>query len=333
MNAEDARRALSERVRPRRSIRGYSAILLPFDEGGGIDWAGFEAHVVRTLEAGLVPAVNMDTGFGPLLSPQDRATALDLVGGLCAGLDGAGMDGPDRFVAGALVDDAPGDPLDEPAYAAAMEAIAAVGGTPILFPSHGLAGVAEGELVEVHRRLGSTVDRFLGFELGEMFHPAGRIWELATFEELLDIPQLAGAKHSSLRRLPELARLDLRDRVRPEFLVLTGNDLAIDMVAYGSDYLLGLSTFAPDAFAARDAAWAAGDELGFWELNDLLQYLGQFAFRAPVPAYRHDAAMFLKLRGWIGHDLTHPGSPARPDADREVLADIAARLDALPSFC
>ena len=31
--------------------------------------------------------------------------------------------------------------------------------------------------------------------------------------------------------------------------VLTGNDLAIDMVMYGSDYLLGLSTFAPEAFA------------------------------------------------------------------------------------
>jgi dihydrodipicolinate synthase/N-acetylneuraminate lyase len=321
VTAEPEPRTLSDRVRPRRAISGYSAILLPFDEGGRIDWAGFEAHVVRTLDAGLVPAVDMDTGFGPLLSPQDRATALGIAGGLCAGADG-----PDRFVAGALVDDRPGEPFDEPAYGRAMEAIAAAGGTPIVFPSHGLAAVAEGDLVEVHRRLGATVERFLGFELGEMFHPAGRIWELGTFEAMLDIPQMAGAKHSSLRRRPELERLDLRDRVRPEFLVLTGNDLAIDMVVYGSDYLLGLSTFAPDAFAARDAAWAAGDELGFWELNDLLQYLGQFAFRAPVPAYRHDAAMFLRLRGWIGHDRTHPDSPERPGADREVLADIAARF-------
>ena len=37
---------------------------------------------------------------------------------------------------------------------------------------------------------------------------------------------------------------------RPDFLVLTGNDLGIDMVMYGSDYLLGLSTFAPDLFAS-----------------------------------------------------------------------------------
>ncbi len=84
------------------------------------------------------------------------------------------------------------------------------------------------------------------------------------------------------------------------------------MVVYGSDYLLGLSTFAPDAFAARDQAWAAGDEPRFWALNDVLQYLGQLAFRDPVPGYRHDAAMFLALRGRIGCDRTHPTSPDPP---------------------
>ncbi|MEZ5238761.1 MAG: hypothetical protein R2716_07360 [Microthrixaceae bacterium] len=57
---------------PRR-ITGMSAVLLPFDESGGIDWSGFEAHLVRTSAAGLVPAVNMDTGFGPLLSGAQRA--------------------------------------------------------------------------------------------------------------------------------------------------------------------------------------------------------------------------------------------------------------------
>jgi hypothetical protein len=108
--------------------------------------------------------------------------------------------------------------------------------------------------------------------------------------------------------------------------VYTGNDLAIDMVMYGSDYLLGLSTFAPDLFARRDALWAAGDP-GFYELNDVLQYLGFFAFRNPVPAYKHSAAMFLKLRGWISHDATHPNSPTRPDSDREVLRGILAQLE------
>jgi dihydrodipicolinate synthase/N-acetylneuraminate lyase len=162
-----------------------------------------------------------------------------------------------------------------------------------------------------------------------MFHPAGRIFSIDVFAELLDIESMVGLKHSSLRRDLEWERLRVRDERRPGFSLMTGNDLAIDLVVLGSDYLLGLSTFAPDAFAVRDAAWAAGDETTFWALNDLLQYLGQFAFRDPVPGYRHDAAMFLRHRGWIGSDRTHDRSPARPDSDREVLAEIAGRLDAV----
>ncbi|MEZ5167530.1 MAG: hypothetical protein R2695_13945 [Acidimicrobiales bacterium] len=162
-----------------------------------------------------------------------------------------------------------------------------------------------------------------------MFVPYGRIYSLDTYRALLDIPQCAGAKHSSLDRELEWARLALRDEVRPDFLCLTGNDLAIDMVMWGADYLLGLSTFAPDLFAKRDAMWEAGDP-AFHELNDLLQYLGHFTFRPPVPGYRHDAAMFLELRGWAESDNVPAGAPRRPDSDREVLRDIAERLGALP---
>ena len=108
-------------------------------------------------------------------------------------------------------------------------------------------------------------------------------------------------------------------------MVLTGNDLAIDMVTFGSDYLLGLSAFAPDLFAARDRAWATGDA-SFFERNDDLQALGSFAFRAPVPAYKHDAARYLHHRGWIRCPDTHPRAPQRPAADDEVLAALHQRL-------
>ena len=53
------------------------------------------------------------------------------------------------------------------------------------------------------------------------------------------------------------------------------------------------------------------------------------AFREPVPAYRHDAAMFLHRRGWIPNDTTHPSSPPRPGSDGPVLDEILDRLDAL----
>ncbi len=303
-------------VVPRRAIRGVSAVLLAMAPDGTVDWAGWQQHLERTVAAGLVPAVNMDTGFGPFLSAQDRATVLARTAALT-----------DDFIAGVHLDDAPGDPLDMTAIAAEATRVAASGAVPILFPNFGLAAATEDELVDAHRHLAAGLDRFHAFELGPMFHPAGRLFSDQAFAAILEIDQVVGAKHSSLRRDVEWSRIRARDALRPDFALMTGNDLAIDLVTHGVDYLLGLSTFDPEAFAARDAAWAAGDEARFWELNDLLQYLGQFAFRAPVPAYRHDAAMYLHLRGQLPGDATHPRSPQRPDSDRAVLADVAARLD------
>ena len=48
-----------------------------------------------------------------------------------------------------------------------------------------------------------------------------------------------------------------------------------------------------------------------------------------MPAYKHSAAQFLKLRGWINSDKTHPESTERPASDVAILRDIAARLGVL----
>ncbi|MEZ5245508.1 MAG: dihydrodipicolinate synthase family protein [Acidimicrobiales bacterium] len=303
---------------PRRRITGMSAVLLPHTRNGEIDWAATEAHIARTHEAGLVPGVNMDTGYVQLLDHETKLRVLDLARQVTGG----------NFAAGAFVGDSPGDPLDLAAYISAATDIASRGGTPVVFPSHGLNEGTEDEWIDALAAIGAELDRFLGFELGPMFVPYGRIFSLDTYRALLDIPQCVGAKHSSLSRDLEWQRLALRDEVRPDFMVLTGNDLGIDMVMYGSDYLLGLSTFAPELFAERDRLWHEGDA-GFYELNDLLQYLGHFTFRPPVPGYRHNAATFLELRGWAESDNVPAGAPRRPSADREVLRDIGERLGVL----
>jgi dihydrodipicolinate synthase/N-acetylneuraminate lyase len=168
---------------------------------------------------------------------------------------------------------------------------------------------------------------FIGFELSTAFVPCGRMLSIDGYAELLQIPNCLGAKHSSLSRRLEWERLALRNRVRPDFHVFTGNDLAIDMVRYGSDWLLGLSTAAPAAFAKRDQWWAAGDSR-FDELDDALQALGDFAFRPPVPAYKHTMAQALHLQGLIATDEPHPKSPRRPATDREIVRTILDRIDA-----
>ena len=307
---------VTARLRPGRTITGMSAVLLPYTADGEIDWTNVEAHVARTRDAGLTPAVNMDTGYVQLLSPEERERVLDVAQRVTDG----------DFVAGAYVTDEPGAPFDADGYLAAADAIARRGGTPVIFPSHGLNALIDPAWVDAHAQLAARLDRFIGFELGAMFVPYGRIVGLDAYRGLMELPQCIGAKHSSLSRQLEWDRLALRDATRPDFHVFTGNDLAIDMVMYGSDYLLGLSAFAPDLFAARDEAWASGDS-SFLERNDDLQALGTFAFRAPVPAYKHSAAQFLHLRGWVPTDSPPPGAPRRPDSDREILATLLQRLE------
>ena len=63
-------------------------------------------------------------------------------------------------------------------------------------------------------------------------------------------------------------------------------------------------------------------------IDDALQALGDFAFRPPVPAYKHTMAQALHLQGLIATDEPHPKSPRRPATDREIVRTILDRIDA-----
>ncbi|MDX2163389.1 MAG: dihydrodipicolinate synthase family protein [bacterium] len=305
-------------IQPGRKITGISAVLLPFTDDGAVDWGGFERHLERTAAAGIIPAVNMDTGYANLIDEDTRRAVLERTRQVLRG---------QPFTAGAYVGDQPGAAFNLAAYRTQIESIQQVGGVPVIFQSYGLTMQPDDGIIDAYQQIARETEQFIAFELGTMFAPFGKIYTLDVYTALMHIPQCSGAKHSSLNRRQEWDRLVLRNQQRPDFKVYTGNDLAVDMVMYGSDYLLGITTFAPDLFARRDALWERHDP-DFYELNDLLQYLGFFAFRAPVPAYKHSAAQFLKLRGWIGSDRTHPHSPERPASDGAVLADILQRLEA-----
>ena len=301
-----------------RRPHGIAAALLPYTEEGRIDWDAFERHVARTAAAGLDVAVNMDTGFGDLLTPSEREAVLDAARRAL----GPGR----RFYAGAYALGA-ADPA--PAYHEAVAAIERRGGMPVIVQCPAMHGMGASAKAALYAGIaGRSGEGALGFELSPRFAPHGEIWDDETFRRLLEIPALCGAKHSSLDRALELRRHELRDRTRPGFRIYTGNDLAIDLSAFGSDYLLGLATFAPERFAERDAALAAND-VAFLARNDALQHLGNVGFRDPLPAYKHAAAQFLHLTGGLAGDAIHPRAPRRPGSDRVLLFDCAQRLGLL----
>jgi dihydrodipicolinate synthase/N-acetylneuraminate lyase len=308
-------KTIQERRRLNREVQGIAAALLPYETNGQVAVAAFQQHLVATQRAGLMNAVNMDTGYVNYLSDAEK---LEVLGWTREAL-GDGV----PFVAGAYIEGRDGDVIA--LYRQQMDAIVKAGGIPILFQTARLHGKTSKEKVETYQAACLGYEHVLGFELGRMFAPNGEIFDADTVEGLMDIPELKGMKHSSLDRLVELDRLALRDARRPDFRIYTGNDLGINMIEYGSDYLLGLATFAPEKFAERDRLWKAGDP-AYYALSDALQYLGNVAFREPVPAYKHSAAAFLHLTGRIPSTRTHPQSPERPVWESEILRSCAQRL-------
>ena len=301
--------------KPNRKTTGYAACLLPFEKDGSISRDSFQAAIERTTAAGLGCAVNMDTGYANYLEETERTLILELTRETIA----------DRrdFIAGAFVEGLPGDLVG--LYRSQMDQIVAFGGTPILFQTTRFHSWKASEIVDLYAKACEGYESVIGFELGSMFAPNGMIFDDETIRGLMGIPALKGIKHSSLDRGVELRRLEIRNEIRPDFKIFTGNDLAIDMTEYGSDYLLGLAAFCPELFALRDKYWLDGDE-NYDALTDAIQYLGNVSFRAPVPAYKHSCAVFQNIIGRCPSPLTHPKSAKRPEWEVEIMADCARRL-------
>jgi dihydrodipicolinate synthase/N-acetylneuraminate lyase len=307
---------ITQRRQFRRKPQGIAAALLPYEAHGRISVEPFQRHLIATHRAGLMNAVNMDTGYVNLLSEMEKGDVLRWT------RDALGRDVP--FVAGAYIENHDGDVVA--LYRQQLDTIAAVGAMPILVQTARLHGKSAKEKINVYQAVCRGCPQVLGFELSPRFAPNGEIFDEATIRGLMEIPELKGIKHSSLDRSLELNRLGLRDKYRPDFRIFTGNDLGINMIEYGSDYLLGLATFAPEKFAERDRLWETNDSR-YYQLSDALQHLGNVAFREPIPAYKHSAAVFLHLTGRIPTDLPHPRNPRRPQWEAEILRDCIRRLD------
>jgi 4-hydroxy-tetrahydrodipicolinate synthase len=289
---------LLEQRKVGRKIQGIAAALLPFESGGQVAVEPFQRHLIATHRAGLMNAVNMDTGYVNFLSDAEKKNVLRWT------TQALGKGVP--FVAGAYIETREGEIVD--LYRKEMDIIAGFGGIPILFQTARLHGKPAKGKIATYQAACRGYAHVLGFELGNMFASNGEIFD----QETLD-------------RLMELERIALRDALRPDFRIYTGNDLGINMIEYGADYLLGLATLAPEKFAERDRLWQAGDP-AYYALSDALQHLGNIAFRDPIPAYKHSAAVFLHLIGRIPSSTTHPRNPKRPPWEAEILRDCALRL-------
>ena len=187
-------RELLERRQLGRKVEGIAAALLPFESDGRIAVAAFQQHLLATHRAGLMNAVNMDTGYVNYLTATEKKDVLRWT------REALGKDVP--FVAGAYIDGFDGDIVS--LYRKQIDQISHFGGIPILFQSVRLKGKPSKHLAAIYQAVCRGYPHVLAFELGSMFAPNGEIFARETVLHLMEIPEITGMKHSSLDRVVEL---------------------------------------------------------------------------------------------------------------------------------
>src|SRR2546427_563695 len=122
--------SLAQRRRFRRKVQGIAAALLPYESDGKVAVEAFQQHLVATHRAGLMNAVNMDTGYLNYLTDAEKQGVLRWT------RDALGKNVP--FVAGAYIEDRAGDIVA--LYPQQGDSLVRFGGGPIFFQTLRLRG-------------------------------------------------------------------------------------------------------------------------------------------------------------------------------------------------
>lgn len=302
----------------KREPQGYAATPVPFDASGAPDWRGFEQILRRVHDAGLRPAVNVLVGHVEHLDVGQRLHALYTANRLL------GHD----FAAGVHLADSPGEPFSVSAYRRQLGVVAERCAMPILLPTWGLAALDADQWQQAHLDLSQDVDQFLASQTSPALDRRGRLDSDDTFVALLRNKRCAGIVHTELARNLLFDRVERRNRLRPDFGVYSANERALDMVAYGCDYVSVTAAVAPSQVARRDRLWASGDR-DFHQANDELQAIGSVLAREPHSGVAHGTLLALAELRVIDHAGVPPGAQRRPNAEAEVLL---ALLETLPEI-
>ena len=112
---------LLKRQQPRRKVQGMAAALLPYELDGRIAVDAFAKQLISIHQAGLMNAVNMDTGYVNYLSDAEKEEVL----GWTRQALGKGI----PFVAGAYIEHHAGDDIVA-LYRRQIDAIVRLDGIP-----------------------------------------------------------------------------------------------------------------------------------------------------------------------------------------------------------
>ena len=272
------------------------AIVTPLTPAGALDLPALKRYVNWLVEQGPVAlAVNVDTGEGPHLTPDERCRTIETVAEVAAGRCGV--------VAGV------GGPATAQAVANARDAQTAGAAALLVFPIPAFLGTPlNPELpYRYHAAIAEAVDLpLILFQL----QPAlgGVLYSTEVLHRLIEIPSTVAIKEASFDAMRFLrVKADLESASR-RIQFLTGNDNFIyeSFVLGAEGALLGFSTLGTREQVAMLEAARRGDDATARALGQRLQALANVVFAPPVTDYRARTKEALVMLGVLDSAVVRP---------------------------
>lgn len=285
------------------------AIVLPMTREAQPDLPALRRYVEWLIPQGPVAlAVNVDTGEGPHLSPEERRqvleTVVEVADGRCAVVAG---------VAG---------PYTEAAIANARMARQAGASALLVFPIPAFLGQPLHPEVpyRYHQAIAEAAELpIILFQL----QPAlgGVLFSADVLRRLIEIEQVVAIKEASFDAVRFLQTKAVLESASRRITLLTGNDnFILESFILGAEgALLGFSTLATDLQVQMLQAVQRHDFETAQQIGRRLQPLADVIFRPPVTDYRARTKEALRLQGVIPNNVVRP--PLLPLSAQE-LADV-----------
>ncbi len=291
------------------------AVILPMTADYEPDYKAFAQYLDWIIgEKAVALAVNMDTGEGPQLNPEERRRAVeiaaDVAKGRCAVVAG---------VMGATTGDA--------VRTAQMYKEAGADGV-VVFPNAAFRNEPLDPRVpyEYHKAIADETGLpIVLFQLAPVF--GGVNYTREVLLKLLEIPQVVAIKEASFdAQYFSYTRetLDMADR---PITLLTGNDRFIteSFLLGATGALLGFGAIGCRMVAEMLEKFAAGDYKAGVEMRPRVQGFADFIYKDPVLDYRARCKVALAHIGVIDHSCTYVRPPMLQISEEES-AEIAEAL-------
>ncbi len=295
------------------------ATVLPMTEACTIDEPALEHYIGWLLDQGCHGlAINVDTGEGPHLWPEEKVRVLEIVSGVVAGQV--------PIIAGL------GATFDDAAVRAAREAEEAGADGLLVFPIPAWRGqpLPPEMVYNYHRRVAEAVSiPLVAFQLQDAL--GGVEFDREVLARLFEIPEVVAIKEAAFdaRKYVDTVRF-LRSLPR-DVTILTGNDNFImeSFVLDADGALIGFGTLATRMQVDMYEAWRAGNTREALDLGEKIQGLADVIFDHPVRDYRVRTKEALVMQGVIPRATVRP--PLRPvdDDERRRIGEALERIGLL----